>query len=71
MVVLIPIYIYIYMLVLISPSSSQAAGPLGKFLRTVIRVLNVEDIGLGSSGFLKLQEDMPEEVKLVSINIRF
>lgn len=48
---------------------SQAAGPLGKFLRTFIRVLNVEDIGLGSSGFLKLQEDMPEEVKLVSINI--
>lgn len=50
---------------------SQAAGPLGNFLRTFIRVLNVEDIGLGSSGFLKLGEDIPEEVKLVSINIRF
>ena len=53
------------------PSSSQVAVALGKYLHTSIEVLNVGGIGLGSSGFRELQENMMEELKLVKINIRF
>ncbi|GMY06158.1 protein nlrc3 [Fagus crenata] len=48
---------------------SQVAVALGKYLHTSIEVLNVGGIGLGSSGFRELQEDMMEELKLVKINI--
>lgn len=44
---------------------------LGKFLYTGINALDIEDIGLGSSGFLKAQENITEGLNLVSINIRF
>lgn len=52
-------------------SSSQVAVALGRFLHTSIEILNVEGIGLGSSGFRELQEGIMEELKLVKINIRF
>ncbi|XP_043707445.1 uncharacterized protein LOC122656844 isoform X2 [Telopea speciosissima] len=49
---------------------SQVVPALVKFLGTsYVRVLNIEDIGLGPSGFLELQENFPEEVKLVHLNI--
>lgn len=50
-------------------SSSQVAAILGKFLATV-KVLNIELIGLGSSGFLELEHSIGKDVKLVYINIR-
>lgn len=37
---------------------------------TSIQVLNVGGIGLGSSGFQKLQDLMKGELELVEINIR-
>ncbi|KAJ4969577.1 hypothetical protein NE237_016278 [Protea cynaroides] len=49
---------------------SHIAPALVKFMGTsYVRVLNVEDIDLGPSGFLELQEKIPEEVKLVHLNI--
>ncbi|KAK3032181.1 hypothetical protein RJ639_035006, partial [Escallonia herrerae] len=48
---------------------SKVGSHLGKFLCTGIRALNVEGIGLGSSGFLEAQEEITEELNLVSINI--
>jgi len=47
----------------------KVGAPLGKFLCTGVRSLNVEDIGLGSSGFLDVSKEIVEELKLVSINI--
>lgn len=52
-------------------SSSKVGVPLGKFLCTGVQSLDVEDIGLGSSGFLDACKEIVEELKLVSINIRF
>ncbi|XP_042518475.1 uncharacterized protein LOC122092199 [Macadamia integrifolia] len=49
---------------------SLVAPALVKFMDTsYVRMLNIEDIGLGPSGFLELQENIPEEVKLVHLNI--
>ncbi|KAK2986373.1 hypothetical protein RJ640_026637 [Escallonia rubra] len=48
---------------------SKVGRHLGKFLCTGIRALNVEGIGLGSSGFLEAQQEIMEELNLVSINI--
>ncbi|KAF6144342.1 hypothetical protein GIB67_024569 [Kingdonia uniflora] len=49
---------------------SQLAVALAGFLsKSCVRVLNVEDIGLGPSGFLKLREEISKDVKLVHINI--
>lgn len=53
------------------PSFSKVGAPLGKFLGTGIRALDIEDIELGPSGFLELQEEIIEDLKLVYINIRF
>lgn len=36
-----------------------------------IKVLNIEEIGLGPSGFVELEKEMPKEVRLVDINVRF
>lgn len=47
----------------------QIAPPLGDFLATSIRSLDIRDIGLGSSGFLELQISMPDMVNLTSINM--
>lgn len=49
---------------------SQVAAALGKLLSTSIRILNVEGIGLGSSGFQELQDGITKELKLVKVNIR-
>nr|DAD20148.1 TPA_asm: hypothetical protein HUJ06_021611 [Nelumbo nucifera] len=49
---------------------SQVAAELAKFLGTShVRELNIEDIALGPSGFLELQKEIPEEIKLGYINI--
>ncbi|PSR86389.1 hypothetical protein CEY00_Acc32012 [Actinidia chinensis var. chinensis] len=48
---------------------SKAGAPLGKFLGTGIRTLDIEDIGLGPSGFLELQKEIREDSKLVYINM--
>ncbi|XP_058197618.1 uncharacterized protein LOC131313357 isoform X3 [Rhododendron vialii] len=48
---------------------SKVGAPLGKFLGTGIRALDIEDIELGPSGFLELQEEIIEDLKLVYINI--
>ncbi|KAL6271277.1 hypothetical protein ACE6H2_028188 [Prunus campanulata] len=48
---------------------SQVAAALGKLLSTSIRILNVEGIGLGSSGFQELQDGITKELKLVKIDI--
>ncbi|KAM7270748.1 hypothetical protein ACFE04_029962 [Oxalis oulophora] len=48
---------------------SDVAAALGTFLGTSIRMLNIEGIGLGSSGFKKLHEGMAEKLKLEKINI--
>lgn len=53
------------------PSFSKVGAPLGKFLGTGIRALDIEDIELGPSGFLELLEEIVEDLKLVYINIRF
>ncbi|GKU86158.1 hypothetical protein SLEP1_g720 [Rubroshorea leprosula] len=47
---------------------SGVAPALGRFLSN-IQVLNIEDIGLGPSGFEKLYEVLVENLKLVEINI--
>ncbi|BFG42801.1 hypothetical protein CerSpe_290760 [Prunus speciosa] len=48
---------------------SQVAAALGKLLSTSIRILNVEGIGLGSSGFQELQDGITKELKLVKVDI--
>ncbi|KAM5563222.1 hypothetical protein ABKV19_018072 [Rosa sericea] len=48
---------------------SQVAAALVELLCTSIQVLNVGGIGLGSSGFRVLQEELTKELKLVEINI--
>ncbi|XP_021722113.1 uncharacterized protein LOC110689656 isoform X1 [Chenopodium quinoa] len=48
---------------------SQIAPLLGDFMHTSIRSLDIRDIGLGSSGFLELRINMPDVVRLISINI--
>lgn len=50
--------------------NSDVAPALGKFLSTThIQVLNIEDIGLGPSGFQKLYEALIDNLALVEINI--
>jgi len=44
---------------------------LTKFLSTsLVRKLNIEDIGLGPLGFQELENAMSKEVEVVYINIR-
>lgn len=46
---------------------------MAKFIQiSCVRVLNIEGIGLGSSGFLELEKEIPETetVELACINIR-
>ncbi|KAL6961730.1 hypothetical protein U1Q18_052826 [Sarracenia purpurea var. burkii] len=50
-------------------SSSKIGAPLGKFLGTGVQALDIEDIELGSSGFLELQKEIIDDLKLVYINI--
>ena len=40
-------------------------------MHTSIKSLDIRDIGLGSSGFLELRINMPNVVKLISIDIRY
>ncbi|XP_077227277.1 RNI-like superfamily protein isoform X2 [Tasmannia lanceolata] len=48
---------------------SHVAVPLADFLATShVRVLNIEDIGLGPSGFLELEKEISGHIDLVSIN---
>lgn len=49
---------------------SEIGTPLGKFLCGGIQAFDIEDIGLGSSGFLKAGKELVKESKLRSINIR-
>ncbi|XP_059660223.1 uncharacterized protein LOC132306717 isoform X2 [Cornus florida] len=48
---------------------SKVGASLAKYLGTGIQALDIEDIGLGSSGFLKVQKEIIMELKLVYINI--
>lgn len=48
---------------------SEIGTPLGKFLCGGIQAFDIEDIGLGSSGFLKAGKELVRESKLRSINI--
>lgn len=48
---------------------SKMGRPLGKFMCTGIRALDIEDIGLHSSGFLEALEEIKMEMQLVYINI--
>ncbi|XP_054801590.1 uncharacterized protein LOC129305631 [Prosopis cineraria] len=48
---------------------SEIAGALAKFMGTSIKTLDVGGIGLGPSGFQKLQDLMKGELELVKINI--
>ncbi|KAG8370858.1 hypothetical protein BUALT_Bualt13G0027100 [Buddleja alternifolia] len=48
---------------------SQIGGPLGKFLCSGIFALDVEDVGLGSSGFMEALKEIPKDLKLKYINI--
>ncbi|XVF81113.1 hypothetical protein PTKIN_Ptkin15bG0130300 [Pterospermum kingtungense] len=48
---------------------SQVAEALGNFWGTSVRVLNLEGIGLGPSGFRKLKDVGMENLMLVEINI--
>lgn len=48
---------------------SEIGAPLGKFLCTGIYALDVEDIGLGSSGFLEAVKEISDELKIAYINI--
>ncbi|KAI8005985.1 hypothetical protein LOK49_LG07G01064 [Camellia lanceoleosa] len=50
---------------------SKVGAPLGKFLGIGIQALEIEDIGLGSSGFLELRKEIGEDLKLAYINMRF
>ncbi|KAI7985045.1 DNA topoisomerase 1 beta [Camellia lanceoleosa] len=59
------------LLVLILLSSSKVGAPLGKFLGIGIQAREIEDIGLGSSGFLELQKEIGEDLKLAYVNMRF
>lgn len=49
---------------------SEIGTPLGKFLCGGIQALDIEDIGLGSSGFMRAGKELVKETKLHSINIR-
>lgn len=50
--------------------NSGVAPALGNFLSTApIQVLDIEDIGLGPSGFEKLYQALTDNLKLVEINI--
>ncbi|XP_073146798.1 uncharacterized protein [Henckelia pumila] len=48
---------------------SKIGAVLGKFMCTGVRGLDVEDTGLGSSGFMLALEEICEELKLVYLNI--
>ncbi|CAA0825735.1 RNI-like superfamily protein [Striga hermonthica] len=48
---------------------SKIGASLGKFLCTGICSLDVEDVGLGSSGFLEAGRNIARELKIVYINI--
>ncbi|MCD9560685.1 hypothetical protein HAX54_019429 [Datura stramonium] len=48
---------------------SEIGTPLGKFLCGGIQALDIEDIGLGSSGFMRAGKELVKESKLHSINI--
>ncbi|PIA25718.1 hypothetical protein AQUCO_10800009v1 [Aquilegia coerulea] len=49
---------------------SEVGEPLGMFLgKSCVKVLNIEDIDLGSAGFVKLAKHLPEQVKLLDVNI--
>ncbi|KAL7179011.1 hypothetical protein ACSBR1_042386 [Camellia fascicularis] len=50
---------------------NKVGAPLGNFLGIGIQALEIEDIGLGSSGFLELQKEIGEDLKLAYINMRF
>ncbi|KAK8688580.1 hypothetical protein V6N13_087340 [Hibiscus sabdariffa] len=50
---------------------SQVAEALGKFWATSIKVLNLECMGLGKSGFQKLEDTITDNLNLVELNIRF
>ncbi|KAL6563791.1 hypothetical protein OROGR_002750 [Orobanche gracilis] len=49
---------------------SKIGSTLGRFLCTGICSLDVEDIGLGSSGFLEAGDQISKELKIAYINIR-
>ncbi|XP_060177557.1 uncharacterized protein LOC132607553 isoform X1 [Lycium barbarum] len=48
---------------------SEIGTPLGKFLCGGLQALDIEDIGLGSSGFMRAGKELVKESKLHSINI--
>ncbi|XP_011083100.1 uncharacterized protein LOC105165701 isoform X2 [Sesamum indicum] len=48
---------------------SEIGAPFGKFLCTGVRAVDVEDIGLGSSGFLEALREISTELKIAYINI--
>ncbi|XP_051120794.1 uncharacterized protein LOC127244348 isoform X2 [Andrographis paniculata] len=48
---------------------SKFGAPMGKFLCTGIRALDVEDIGLGSFGFGQALEEITNDLKITYINI--
>ncbi|KAF5174859.1 Leucine-rich repeat [Thalictrum thalictroides] len=49
---------------------SEVGEPLGMFLdKSCVKVLNIEDIDLGLAGFTELAKHLPEQVKLIDINI--
>ncbi|KAL0390861.1 UNVERIFIED_CONTAM: hypothetical protein Scaly_0443200 [Sesamum calycinum] len=48
---------------------SEIGAPFGKFLCTGVRAVDVEDIGLGSSGFLEALREISMELKIAYINI--
>lgn len=48
---------------------SEMGTPLGKFLCGGIQALDIEDIGLGSSGFMRASKELVKESKLHYINI--
>lgn len=49
---------------------SSIAAPLAKFFSTShVKILDIEDIGLGPLGFAEIENEMPKEMALVSINL--
>nr|GMD51371.1 ribonuclease inhibitor [Ipomoea batatas] len=52
-----------------NPLGSEIGASIGKFLCKGILSLDIDDIGLGSSGFLKAQEEIVEDLKIICINI--
>ncbi|XP_038971246.1 uncharacterized protein LOC103706967 isoform X2 [Phoenix dactylifera] len=49
---------------------SFVAAPLAKFLgNSGVRVLNIEEVGLGPLGFQELEKEMPNKMALFDINI--